>query len=190
MKHILLLLSLLAVPIVLHPEKTQSVQEIFIDSLTRQSRVLDSNEYDNLESIFTQNFQDICLCNINSLGTIFKHTLIDTKRTLSLLKDQKNKILGFVTYELNYPAPGSAYVELLAIDKNQQKKGYGSILLDHVTDLAKQSGCESITLSAKSKTLDFYKKNGFAQTHSFNYSYNYDHNLRRTVQIHELQKLV
>jgi GNAT superfamily N-acetyltransferase len=56
-----------------------------------------------------------------------------------------------------------AHVEDVCVLKEFQHHGYGSILLQHVIDLAKQKKCYKITLVCNEKLLPFYLKNKFEQ---------------------------
>jgi GNAT superfamily N-acetyltransferase len=56
-----------------------------------------------------------------------------------------------------------AHVEDVCVLKECQHKGYGSILLQHVIDLARNKKCYKITLVCNEKLLPFYVKNNFEQ---------------------------
>lgn len=58
-------------------------------------------------------------------------------------------------------APQAFQISQIAVSTTFQKKGYGSQLLGHLIQLAKQKGAAWITLNARINALALYEKQGF-----------------------------
>ena len=87
-----------------------------------------------------------------------------TKSSLSevaniVLKDQGSNVIGGLLCKSYLKG---FFVELLWIDENYRKHGFGSKLLKRAEEIAKEKGCNFIHLDTFSfQALEFYKKNGF-----------------------------
>lgn len=58
----------------------------------------------------------------------------------------------------------SCYVSSLVTDKNERRKGYGRMLMDHAKELAKEKGCKALFLLSGFQRTDahaFYEAYGF-----------------------------
>ena len=70
-----------------------------------------------------------------------------------------NEIVGLVTYRIVRNE-----MEILSLDSIHEKRGIGSVLLDHVIRTAKDIGCSRvmlITTNDNLSALQFYQKRGF-----------------------------
>lgn len=75
------------------------------------------------------------------------------------IKDMNGKVLGGLLSKIYLH---SIYIDILWIDENYRRFGYGSRLLTEVEKLAKEKGCKFIHLDTFSfQAIDFYKKLGF-----------------------------
>lgn len=87
----------------------------------------------------------------------------DNPYTRYLLYLIDNKIVGFINYYLIYDRIEIVNFNILDFFQN---KGYGSILLNHLIDKAKNDGIKNITLEVRKdneKAIYLYKKNGFIE---------------------------
>ncbi len=162
-------------------------ENIRIASYAKGPHRLDRSVSQGLENIFNQNYKEICLAPDNQKKQNFYHHVINTTNTLCVLSDIQKNILGFITFNVNETTNNSIHVELLAINKNHQKMGYGSTLLEHATQVARQQGMQHMDLLALSSTLSFYNKNGFKPIHNFDYQLPYEN---RSVRLYQLEKMV
>ncbi|MFN3342713.1 MAG: GNAT family N-acetyltransferase [Flavobacteriales bacterium] len=90
--------------------------------------------------------------------------------------EENGTIVGFVSlhiqYLLHHFAP-VAEVQEICISDTCRGKGYGKMLLDHVTQVARERDCDLIELCTNKKRTDahrFYDREGWKQSH-FKYTY-------------------
>lgn len=79
----------------------------------------------------------------------------------------KGKSVGFISFYCNNP--NYVYISMIAIDKNQQRRGIGKYLLELVEKKTKETGQRSIRLEVDKtnyQAIMFYEKNGFTKSHS------------------------
>ena len=80
-------------------------------------------------------------------------------------KIEKNKLIGTVKIYFDYKfARGGkkvGHLEDIVIDENYREKGFGSILVNVIIDLAKSEGCYKLILNSGEEYSGFYEKNGF-----------------------------
>ena len=57
-----------------------------------------------------------------------------------------------------------AQIRYMAIDKNLQRKGYGSLILSELEKIAKKNNVGNIFLHARDKAVKFYIKNNYKKT--------------------------
>jgi len=71
----------------------------------------------------------------------------------------ENKIVGYIMYAL---VKSKNYLRLIYIntDDNEQGKGYGKQMMDHLFEVAKNRGCEKIMFKVKktNPAIKFYEK--------------------------------
>lgn len=106
-----------------------------------------------------------------------------SKNRAILLVNRKNEVLGFVVYSLenasmiqvggktgtkSYP---TLYINLLGVDKNNYKKGYGSQLVVAVIRMTKTidvfAHIDGIQLHSLEDSVGFYKKLGFSEVREY-----------------------
>lgn len=71
--------------------------------------------------------------------------------------------VGFASFELNANGTAKTKIHKLYILSNQQGKGTGKILVDHITEEARKNNQQSLLLNVNkyNKAQHFYKKLGF-----------------------------
>ena len=110
--------------------------------------------------------------NFEEIKTFFQK-VIDKEEFIFLLMEDDDQPLGYAWIELrNYPdnafkkAYKSVYVHQISITESQRKKGYGSKLMNEITDIAKENGINKIELDYwfnNEIAKNFYKKNEFVK---------------------------
>lgn len=78
-----------------------------------------------------------------------------------------NDCIGYSIYKLN-PTLGFGYIIKIAIDKNYQNKGFGSMLLMDIVNSFRTKGVLPILIDCIDSSAPFFEKNGF-NTISTNY---------------------
>jgi GNAT superfamily N-acetyltransferase len=68
-------------------------------------------------------------------------------------------IVGFLTVKLF--ELGKLLVSEVVVDKTQQKRGYGGVLLRFADTIARQTNCRSVRLHAIENKREFYGKFGY-----------------------------
>lgn len=53
------------------------------------------------------------------------------------------------------------HIEDIAVSKNEQGKNLGRIIIEKLTEIAKNSGCYKVILDCDSKNIGFYEKCGY-----------------------------
>ncbi|OCA91013.1 GNAT family acetyltransferase [Bacillus sp. FJAT-27225] len=109
----------------------------------------------------------------------FFQKIIDKEEFYFLLLEDDDQSLGYAWIELrNYPDNAfkksykSVYVHQISIAESQRKKGYGSELMNEITDIAKENGINRIELDYwfnNEIAKNFYKKNEFVKYREFVY---------------------
>ncbi len=84
-----------------------------------------------------------------------------------IVAKNKDEVIGFASYELNYEGALATKIHKLYILTNQQGKGIGKLLIDYITQESVKKGQESLLLNVNRNNiaLIFYEKLGF-QIHS------------------------
>ncbi|RLQ96156.1 GNAT family N-acetyltransferase [Falsibacillus albus] len=147
---------------------SQTCNSNLIANLNKYVHDLHANLYP--EHFKKYNFED---------NKTFFQKIIDKEEFTFLLLEDDDEPLGYAFIEFKaYPgttfkkAYKSVYVHQISISENQRKKGYGSKLMDEITNIAKANGINRIELDywfnneiAKS----FYKKRDFVKYREFVY---------------------
>lgn len=78
----------------------------------------------------------------------------------------ENEIIGFICFYANNLESRKAYISLICIKREFQKRGYATLLLEKMFELCKDTmNCVELEVYSKNKkAVDFYKKNGFSKT--------------------------
>ena len=75
--------------------------------------------------------------------------------------------VGFASYEFDYDGTSKTKIHKIYILSNQQRKGIGRVLIDYITNEARQNSQEALLLNVNKNNAaqHFYKKLGFAILH-------------------------
>lgn len=102
----------------------------------------------------------------------FFRTMISNPKHIFLLLEDNGQKLGYAMIEIrNYPENPfkkgykSVYVHQIGVVETEQKKGYGSRLMNEIYDIARTEEIDLVELdywSENNIAKDFYKKQGFA----------------------------
>lgn len=116
--------------------------------------------------------------NFEGIKAFFQKNIDKEEFTFLLLEDD-GLPLGYAWIEFrNYPdsafkkAYKSVYVHQISISENQRKKGYGSKLMEEITEIAKANGINKIELDYwfnNEVAMTFYEKNDFVTYQEFVY---------------------
>ena len=76
---------------------------------------------------------------------------------------EKERLLGFITYENHHPSHGQMKIHKLYVDTNSSKQGIGNSLVECVKELAIASKINEIVLNVnrKNPAISFYQKINF-----------------------------
>lgn len=112
-----------------------------------------------------------CLLWLVGLQNVFSHQLprmpkeyiarlvFDPKhRTLALIKD--NKVIGGICFRL-FPSQGFSEIVFCAVTSNEQVKGYGTHLMNHLKDYHVRLGIHHFLTYADEYAIGYFKKQGF-----------------------------
>lgn len=71
--------------------------------------------------------------------------------------------VGFASYEFNYNGTAGTKIHKIYVLSDQQGKGIGKILIDHIMNVARQNNQEALLLNVNKNNvaIHFYKKLGF-----------------------------
>ena len=96
--------------------------------------------------------------------------LISVPNNTYLVALEENKIIGFMSLEMNYKLHHNGRVGIIeefVMDPNTRSKGYGKEFLAFAENYMKQQGCLCIELTSnfrRTRAHSFYEKNGFSKT--------------------------
>lgn len=88
--------------------------------------------------------------------------LIPVEHFYAVENSRTKKLLGFIAFGIH--SLRTAHIIILAIDKQYQRKGIGSILLDHALQVMKKTSIEMVRLEVRTtnaSAIKFYEKFGF-----------------------------
>ncbi len=109
----------------------------------------------------------------NSIGYIvsydysrkFLKEQLDKKNKHLILSLDNDKLVGYLLFHRHYA--GVSFANWLAVDKDNQKKGIASGLLESWEKLAVREGAHVLQLWTNIHNLDFYRKRGFVLAGKF-----------------------
>ncbi len=76
-----------------------------------------------------------------------------------LVKNEKGQSVGTGRMQIN--SEEEAQVRSMAVLDTYQGKGIGSLILNHIEQLAKEKRIKHIVLDARENAINFYEKNGY-----------------------------
>ena len=76
---------------------------------------------------------------------------------------EKDRLLGFITFENNHPSQGQMKIHKLYVDTNSSKQGIGKALVERAKQLANDSKMGEIVLNVnrKNPAVTFYERINF-----------------------------
>ena len=82
--------------------------------------------------------------------------------------ESNNKLLGtgMLLIQMNLSHQGRPYghIENVVVDKQQQGKGIGKKIINHLIEIAKQKNCYKVILNCEKHNIPFYEKSGMKET--------------------------
>lgn len=136
-------------------------------------RTVDNTNKDAVESLEVSDAQKKYIAsNKDSLETAASEKYREIARPFAIYAD--GKMIGFTmfAFELTSSDPKDRYwLWRFMIDKNSQRKGYGSIALEKIIDYFKDHRADHILLSTKEaniRALSLYHKYHFSETGEMN----------------------
>ena len=82
-------------------------------------------------------------------------------KTLALVKD-KNRVIGGICFRL-FPSQGFSEIAFCAVSSNEQVKGYGTHLMNHLKDYHVKHGIFHLLTYADEYAIGYFKKQGFTK---------------------------
>ena len=76
----------------------------------------------------------------------------------------QNHVIGYVTMERDGPVPGAAYMRNIVVKTEFQRKGLGTLLLNHAVEVAKEMYRKTLALRvdpSNAPAVSFYRYAGF-----------------------------
>ncbi|GMA64177.1 GNAT family N-acetyltransferase [Alicyclobacillus fastidiosus] len=126
-------------------------------------------------SLYPQYFTEY---NFEAIRDSFKE-LVKNDSFIFLLLEDGNDALGYAWVELrNYPqnaftkARQALFVHQISIVNDQKRRGYGTALMNHIYDIAREQSIETVELdywANNEVAKNFYKKQGFSGYREFVY---------------------
>jgi len=102
---------------------------------------------------------DAFLARHNSLRVVRRRELVDVRPHPMLLAEEDGRLLGLLTY-----VPEPPRWEVLTLHVDEQWRGFGTALIDAVTERARAAGCTALWLITTNDNVDalrFYQRRGF-----------------------------
>lgn len=99
-----------------------------------------------------------------NIHIISKDTILNdlkTNQTLYFVLKSNNNIIGYISFNIVFE---NMDIQSIVIDKNFQKKGFGTHLLNFAIQYAKDNNVINIFLEVRksnTKAINLYQKNGF-----------------------------
>jgi len=134
--------------------------------LNAKDLILDEKYYNqilDLYSIFTKFDRNIM--NYIRLKTIFEN--LPENHFIKFYLDKENNIIGAITLiieqKIIHNGQCVGHIEDFVVLEKEQKKGVGSLLLNHVVQIAEQNNCYKVILDCHPLLENYYIKKGFSR---------------------------
>ena len=118
-----------------------------------------------ISNVLLEDIDNLIILELDVLGhTLGKELMVNdciNDNSLYLKIEEKDKIIGYVSIRIN---GNMSEILNLVIDKNNQNKGYGKILMNYVFDKTRSKGIKSVVLDVRTKNtraIHFYESLGF-----------------------------
>ena len=132
--------------------------------LNAKDLILDEKYYNqilDLYSIFTKFDRNIM--NYIRLKTIFEK--LPENHFIKFYLDEENNIIGAITLiieqKIIHNGQCVGHIEDFVVLEKEQQKGVGSLLLNHVVQIAEQNNCYKVILDCHPLLENYYIKKGF-----------------------------
>lgn len=139
-------------------------------------RKMQKSDFENLKPLFrqvhnihSQNRPDV-YNDIDPLNRDYFDFLINDDKTLTLVCEAENKLVGFCVATFREPsknpllkARNVLFVENMCVEDSHRQKGIGKMMLDEITQQAKEKGTDVIELTVWSfndDAIKFYESCG------------------------------
>jgi N-acetylglutamate synthase-like GNAT family acetyltransferase len=83
----------------------------------------------------------------------------DATATHAMLLNDAGEAIGVCRMHLHTPQEGQ--IRFMGMREDQQGKGLGKLLLDYLEEQARTMGATTMTLQAREKAVNFYRRNGY-----------------------------
>ena len=134
--------------------------------LNAKDLILDEKYYNqilDLYSIFTKFDRNIM--NYIRLKTIFEN--LPENHFIKFYLDKENNIIGAITLiieqKIIHNGQCVGHIEDFVVLEKEQQKGVGSLLLNHVVQIAEQNNCYKVILDCHPLLENYYIKKGFSR---------------------------
>ena len=124
-------------------------------------RKLNHSDYENYINLLSQ---------LTSVGDVTKdqfNSFVNIKNQQTYIYEVEGKFVAALTIlleqKISHSFSKSMHIEDVVTDINHRGKGYASILINFVIDIAKKENCYKIILNCNNKNITFYNKFGFLQ---------------------------
>lgn len=118
-------------------------------------RRLDKNDYERFLFLINQ-FRETYFTEKDFILTLDK---IENNSEIWIIEID-NKIIASATiifeYKFIFDISCLAHIEDVIVDINYRRKGYGKILINYLTKIAKNNNCYKITLDCNDTNINFY----------------------------------
>ena len=134
--------------------------------LNAKDLILDEKYYNqilDLYSIFTKFDRNIM--NYIRLKTIFEN--LPENHIIKFYLDEENNIIAAITLiieqKIIHNGQCVCHIEDFVVLEKEQHKGIGALLLEHVSQIAKQKNCYKVILDCHPILENYYIKKGFSR---------------------------
>ena len=134
--------------------------------LNAKDLILDEKYYNqilDLYSIFTKFDRNII--NYIRLKTIFEN--LPDNHIIKFYLDKENNIIAAITIiieqKIIHNGQCVGHIEDFVVAEKEQHKGIGALLLEHVSQIAKQKKCYKVILDCHPLLENYYIKKGFSR---------------------------
>lgn len=118
-------------------------------------RRLDKNDYERFLFLINQ-FRETYFTEKDFILTLDK---IEKNSEIWIIEID-NKIIASATiifeHKFIFDISCLAHIEDVIVDSNYRRKGYGKILINYLTEIAKKNNCYKITLDCNDTNINFY----------------------------------
>lgn len=118
-------------------------------------RKLDKNDYEKFLVLINQ-FRETYFTESEFILTLDK---IEKNSEIWIIEIEKTIVASatiIFEYKFIFNISCLAHIEDVIVDSNYRRKGYGKILINYLTEIAKNNNCYKITLDCNDANINFY----------------------------------